>query len=123
PHSAGAARMLANLKRGLAVVLLTVALAACKVIPDSGQPGPPPPPPVDTPSEDVLPTDTTRHRVALLVPLSGDNAAVGRSIANATTMALLDTNAENLRITTYDTATGASSAAARAIADGNKLIL
>ncbi len=115
--------MLANLKRGLAVVLLTVALAACKVIPDSGQPGPPPPPPVDTPSEDVLPTDTTRHRVALLVPLSGDNAAVGRSIANATTMALLDTNAENLRITTYDTATGASSAAARAIADGNKLIL
>jgi hypothetical protein len=39
----------------------------------------------------VLPTDTARHRVALLVPLSGENAAVGRSIANATTMALLDT--------------------------------
>jgi ABC-type branched-subunit amino acid transport system substrate-binding protein len=38
-------------------------------------------------------------------------------------MALLDTSAENLRITTYDTATGAASAAARAIADGNKLIL
>ena len=55
----------------------------------------------------MLPTDTARHRVALLVPLSGENAAVGRSIANATTMALLDTNAENLRITTYDTATGA----------------
>jgi ABC-type branched-subunit amino acid transport system substrate-binding protein len=110
------------MKRGLAIALLTVFLAACKVIPDTGQPGPPPPP-VDTPSEDELPTDTTRHRVALLVPLSGENAAVGRSIANATTMALLDTNAENLRITTYDTATGAGSAAARAIADGNKLIL
>ena len=114
--------MLANMKRGLAIALLTVFLAACKVIPDTGQPGPPPPP-VDTPSEDELPTDTARHRVALLVPLSGENAAVGRSIANATTMALLDTNAENLRITTYDTATGAGSAAARAIADGNKLIL
>ena len=114
--------MLANMKRGLAIALLTVFLAACKVIPDTGQPGPPPPP-VDTPSEDALPTDTTRHRVALLVPLSGSNAAVGRSIANATTMALLDTNAENLRITTYDTATGAGSAATRAIADGNKLIL
>ena len=61
----------------------------------------------------MLPTDTARHRIALLVPLSGENAAVGRSIANATTMALLDTNAENLRITTYDTATGAGSAAAQ----------
>jgi ABC-type branched-subunit amino acid transport system substrate-binding protein len=38
-------------------------------------------------------------------------------------MALLDTNAENVRITTYDTATGAGTAAASAIRDGNKLIL
>jgi outer membrane PBP1 activator LpoA protein len=48
-----------------------------------------------------------RHRVALLVPLTGPNAAVGQAIANATTMALLDTNAQSLRITTYDTGTGA----------------
>ena len=72
----------------------------------------------------MLPTDTARHRVALLVPLSGENAAVGRSIANATTMALLDTNAENLRITTYDTAHRRRQRrrAARS-RDGNKLIL
>ena len=38
-------------------------------------------------------------------------------------MALLDTNAQNLRITTYDTSAGAAAAAAKAIADGNKLIL
>lgn len=115
--------MLAITRRGLAVAMLTVFLAACKVVPDSGRPGPAPAPtPGPGPSE-ALPTDTGRHRVALLVPLSGDNAAVGRSLANATTMALLDTSAENLRITTYDTATGAGSAAARAIADGNKLIL
>ena len=75
------------------------------------------------PSATALPTDDTRHRVALLVPMTGYNGAVGKSIANATTMALLDTNAANLRITTYDTATGTRSAAARAIADGNKLIL
>jgi ABC-type branched-subunit amino acid transport system substrate-binding protein len=55
--------------------------------------------------------------------MSGANGGVGQSIANAATMALLDTNASNLRITTYDTATGARSAAAKAIADGNKLIL
>lgn len=116
--------MLAMTRRVLAVGLLTVLLAACKVVPDSGRPGPAPgPTTAPGPSEDVLPTDTARHRVALLVPLSGENAAVGRSIANATTMALLDTSAQNLRITTYDTATGASSAAANAIRDGNKLIL
>jgi ABC-type branched-subunit amino acid transport system substrate-binding protein len=38
-------------------------------------------------------------------------------------MALMDTNAQNLRITTYDTAVGAGVAAARAVADGNQLIL
>jgi len=71
----------------------------------------------------VLPTDETRHRIALLVPLSGQNGAVGQSIANATTMAILDTNAENLRITTYDTSQGARAAATKALADGNRLIL
>ena len=38
-------------------------------------------------------------------------------------MALLDTNADNLRITTYDTAKGPEAAAQQAIAEGNKLIL
>jgi len=99
-----------------------VLVAGCKVIPK----GPPVIAPTPVPTEETsgtLPGDRDRHRVALLVPLSGSNAGVGQSIANATTMALLDTNAQNLRITTYDTATGAQSAAARALADGNKLIL
>lgn len=112
----------AMLNRRSAVTLATVALlAGCKMIPK----GPPeaPPPPVEEPSDTALPTDTQRHRIALLVPLSGPNASVGQAIANAATMALLDTNASNLRITNYDTATGAASAAAKAIADGNKLIL
>ena len=52
-----------------------------------------------------------------------DSAAVGQSIANAATMALLDTNAQNLRVTTYDTSGSATQAAEKAIADGNKLIL
>jgi ABC-type branched-subunit amino acid transport system substrate-binding protein len=61
--------------------------------------------------------------VALIVPLSGPNGGVGQSIANAATMAVLDTNAANLRITTYDSSTGAGAAAQKAIADGNRLIL
>lgn len=107
------------------VVALTalVLLAGCKVIPRSAPVSAPPPVANVVPNANTLPADQQRHRVALLVPLTGVNAAVGQSLANATTMALLDTNAANLRITTYDTATGAGAAAARAIADGNKLIL
>jgi ABC-type branched-subunit amino acid transport system substrate-binding protein len=116
--------MFGNWKRLMTVGVLALGIAGCKVIPDDGRPPvvTPTPEPTETP-DDVLPTDDGRHRIALLVPLSGANGAVGQSIANATTMALLDTNAANLRITTYDTATGAGSAAARAVRDGNKLIL
>lgn len=120
--------MFGNLKRILVLAMGSFALAGCAVIPggDGGLADSGPPvadTPVAGPSADVLPTDTERHRVALLVPLSGANAQVGQSIANATTMALLDTDAENLRITTYDTAGGAGAAASRAINDGNRLIL
>lgn len=94
-------------------------LAACKTVPTGPSTQPPPP---DRPTSN-LPTDTERHRVALIVPLSGPNGAIGQSIANAATMAVLDTNADNLRITTYDSAAGVPAAAQKAIADGNKLIL
>ncbi len=105
--------------RKLAVLGASMALAACNAVPKPSQA----PPPVAEPAPDVLPTDTLRHRVALLVPTSGPNAPVGQSIANAATMALLDTNATNLRVTTYDTATNPGDAARRALADGNRLIL
>lgn len=82
------------------------------------------PAPVERPPTDAdIPRDTQRHRVALLVPLSGGNAGVGQSIANATQLALLDTQSQQVRITNYDTATGAAAAASRAIADGAQLIL
>jgi ABC-type branched-subunit amino acid transport system substrate-binding protein len=73
--------------------------------------------------ETGIPRDAERNRVALLVPLSGGNAGVGTSIANATMLALLDTQNQRVRITNYDTATGAAAAAQRAIAEGAQLIL
>lgn len=107
-------------RRRLITLSVVVLLAGCKVIPK----GVPEPAPTPTPTPtSSLPADQMRHRVALLVPLTGPNAAVGQSIANATTMALLDTNAKNLRITTYDIADGPAAAASKAIADGNRLIL
>jgi ABC-type branched-subunit amino acid transport system substrate-binding protein len=70
-----------------------------------------------------LPKDQARHRVALLVPLTGPNGAVGQSIANAASMALIDTGNRSIRMTTYDTAGGAAAAAQRALAEGNRLFL
>lgn len=106
------------------------ALAACQTIVPRGPVVPPERPPVARPAEPRppvvapgIPQDTERHRVALLVPLSGPNAGVGRSIANATQLALLDTGSPDVRITQYDTATGAGAAAARALAEGAQLIL
>lgn len=111
--------MTAMKRRAVLAIAGVVLLAGCKVVP-KGPPGTTPLPPREEPS--ALPSDG-RHRVALLVPLSGANAALGQSLENATQMALLDTNAQGLRITTYDTAGGAGAAAARAEAEGNRLIL
>lgn len=108
-------------RRKLIIAATALLLAGCKVVPQ-GKPGTTPEPDPG-PSADVLPADAKRHRVALLVPLSGPSAATGQAIANAATMALLDTRAENLRITNYDTAANPAAAAARALADGAKLIL
>lgn len=109
-------------RRVMMTMGLAALLAGCAVIPKGGQrPGP-----VQTPSPEPtteLPSDQSRHRVALLVPTSGSNGNVGQAIANATTMALLDTNANNLRITTYDTTAGVQQAAKQAVKEGNKLIL
>lgn len=105
-----------------------VLLAGCQtVVPRTQGPPTKTPPPVTRPTPTIvtpgIPQDNERHRVALLVPLTGPNAGVGQSLANATQLALLDANAQKIRITTYDTATGAAAAAQRAIAEGNRLIL
>ncbi len=115
--------------KGLAVLAAVTLLGGCQtIVPRSG-----PDPsvqteavvtaPVPVPVTTALPTDGGRHRIALLVPMSGTNSGIGQSLANASNMALLDARAQNIRITTYDTATGAKAAAEKAIADGNGLIL
>lgn len=116
-------------RRNLVLAGAAALVAGCQVVPRTETVrAAPPPAPTPEPSATALPTDATRHRVALLVPMGGTTAQVGQSIANATTMALLDTaqrdsSTDNLRITTYDTSSGAAAAARQAIADGNKLIL
>ena len=108
-------------RRNMMMAAGAILLSGCSIIPKGGE-VPTGGTPTPEPGPSGLPQDNL-HRVALLVPLSGQNGEVGQSIANATTMAILDTEARNLRITTYDTAQGPQAAARQAIADGNKLIL
>lgn len=108
---------------------LAALLAGCAVVPKTTAPAAPPArveqAPVTTPRDTAPPSGEARHRIALLVPLSGENEAVGRAMANAALMALIDTEASDLRITNYDTAgaDGPGGAAAQAVQDGNALIL
>ncbi len=119
----GAGRALPRLA---ALAMLAVAIAGC--VPRS-RPAPPPPPvepvvePERPPPPSRLPADETRNRVAVLVPLTGGNAALGQSILNAANLALLDTGGQRIRITAYDTAPGAVPAVNEALAEGNGLIL
>jgi ABC-type branched-subunit amino acid transport system substrate-binding protein len=106
-------------------IALSMLLAACStIVPRGSTVAPPVTKPVTKPtSQTGLPEDVERHRIALLVPLSGPNAAVGQSIADAAAMALADTGGKALRITNYDTAQGAEAAARKALADGNRVFL
>jgi branched-chain amino acid transport system substrate-binding protein len=108
-----------TLKRLLALCALMF-LAACQSVIPKGGAGP-----IAIPEDNgnVVATDGTRHRVALLLPITGADAEVGQSIANATTLALLDTRNTNIRMTTYDTTLGVEAAARQAVSDGNRLIL
>lgn len=109
---------------GVAAIAL-LAVAGCaggngRRAPEAVPEAPPPAPVVQAPRIDPGPP---QHRVALLVPTTGGNAAVGQSIANAANMALLDSNDRNVKLTVYNTATGAAAAASRAVAEGNKIFL
>jgi len=116
----------------IAALAAAMLVAGCQTIVPRGpaEPGPARPQPVRPRPEQQpprvepgIPQDLERHRVALLVPMTGPNAGVGQSLADATQLALLDTKSERVRITTYDTAGGAAAAAQHALADGNQLIL
>lgn len=101
---------LAGQIKKLLVLVSVVLLAACSTVPRSKAP------------VAVKPSDGMHH-VALLLPVTGPDADVGQSIANATALALADTKVTNIRMVTYDTGLGVAAATQRAIADGNKLIL
>lgn len=110
---------------GLPPRLLTAALGALALASCATNERPAPAPPPVGPSNEIADsTPEEPHRIAVLVPLTGSNAPVGISLANAATLALADIGKTGIRITSYDTkALGPGGAAQRALADGAQLIL
>lgn len=109
---------------GAGLALIAAACAgpgAQRGLPVAARPAPAAPGPV---AGRTVSAAATRNKVALLVPMTGANAAVGQSIANAATMALLDLGDTRISLQVYDTASGgAAAAAAKAVADGARLFL
>jgi ABC-type branched-subunit amino acid transport system substrate-binding protein len=65
-----------------------------------------------------------QNEVALLAPLTGEDAAVGQALANAARLAMIDMNNRSIQLTIYNTAEGGAAAAAnRALGNGARLIL
>ncbi len=62
-------------------------------------------------------------RVALLLPLSGDNALLGRHMLDATQLAIFDLKADNIHLVPIDTAQGTESMTAKLDIEQPDLIL
>ena len=115
----------------IAAFVLLLALAACmrgpmvaaplgspqSPFPGRGQPPGPPPPP---------PGATGPVKVAVLLPLSGANADLGKAMLEAAQLALFTTGNDRLTLVPRDTSgtpDGAANAARAVIAEGAQLIL
>jgi ABC-type branched-subunit amino acid transport system substrate-binding protein len=85
----------------------------------------PTPPSVTAPTPAPIVDEDGRVRVALLLPLSGSNAALGRAMQSAAELALFDSGNAQFALVVRDTETpaGAGGAAQQAIAEGASLIL
>ena len=118
-----------------ALLACLAALAACAAPPAQRGPADEPAPQADiAPAVDESPIagralygepDPARWRVGLLLPLSGDNAALGRDLLDAATLALSDIASERIELAVADTGgenTGPA-AALRLAAAGPRLVV
>lgn len=111
-------------KRWLGALLLTFA-AGCapSTVPPPTAPGQPAP----TPQYETLPAAPveTGTRIGLLLPLSGQQAALGRTLLQAAEMGLFEVGDDKFTLLVEDTATaaGPDSAARRLLAQGAQILL
>jgi ABC-type branched-subunit amino acid transport system substrate-binding protein len=106
------------------VAVFGLGLAACSTRDREGGPRPAAARP-QGPSAGRLPAGS-QVKVAILLPLSGDRANLGRAMQRAAEMAVLEQGAKNMQLLTFDTrgtAEGAAAAAEQALQQDAKLIL
>ncbi len=130
PTRHGARPAIRALRLLLPVPLLAGLVAAC----GSTKEPPPPPPPVaeKKPVTGPASLDPSKAqpgvpvKVALLLPLSGKFAKLGKAMQQAAEMAVFETKSQNLQLVPLDTAgtnAGAAAAAQKAVDQGVKLII
>lgn len=68
-------------------------------------------------------TSDTTHRMAVLLPLSGQNADTGRAIRTSVEMAVLQNAPKNLTVSFHDTADDADAAIRDAVGTGAEIII
>ena len=115
----------------IAALMLLLALVACMRGPMVAAPAGPPQPPVTgpggpPPGGSPPPGAGGPVKVAVLLPLSGANAELGKAMLEAAQMALFTTGNDRLTLVPRDTTgtpDGAAVAARAALADGAQLIL
>jgi len=115
----------------IAALMLLLALVACMRGPMVAAPAGPPQPPVTgpggpPPGGSPPPGAGGPVKVAVLLPLSGANAELGKAMLEAAQMALFTTGNDRLTLVPRDTTgtpDGAAGAARAALADGAQLIL
>ncbi len=76
---------------------------------------------------DMYGTDTSGenelHRIAVLLPTSGKNAVIGKTIQTSVATAILEHNDKNLSVSFYDTATNAGDTITEALATNPEIII
>ena len=106
-----------------ALAALGFLLSACGSSPQSTMA----PPPATTTAQTGSPfTPSGKARIALLLPLTGRNAAIGQSLQQAAEMALFDSGAKDIALAAYDSGDGpdrAVEAYRKARSDGVALVL
>ena len=109
---------------GAGLAVFGLGLAACSTTSDEARPRPAVARP-QAPSAGRLPAGS-QVKIAILLPLSGDRANLGRAMQRAAEMAVLEQGARNMQLVTFDTRgtpDGAAAAAEQALQQDAKLIL
>lgn len=91
------------------------------VTPSLSKSGPPPSPsPAPTPVQTPVPS---AHKIGILLPLSGEHAALGKGLLEAAELALFETDSSSITLLPQDTAQGADKAAQKALDEGAELLI